>query len=332
MNGRGGMMMLVDAKAFLAKRYSSNVERVSPLGQGEWSTAYAFRRDGADLVIRFGTLEEDFQKDRLAARFASPALPIPKIVEIGEAAAGFYAISERATGMYLDDLNEGQMRALLPSLFAALDAARLADCSSSSGYGIWAADGDAPHGSWRAALLDIANDRPGNRTHGWRERLKASLSGVEPFDTALELLRGLADALPEERHLIHSDLLNRNVLVVDNRISAVIDWGSAMYGDFVYDMAWFCFWAPWYPAWRGIDFRTEAERHYAAIGLNVPHLAERLRACQIHIGLDSMAYCAFKGEERWPMLEDVAARTLMMATGDTDAVYGVRRRAALGDP
>ena len=50
----------------------------------------------------------------------------------------------------------------------------------------------------------------------------------------------------QERHLIHSDLLNYNVLVADGRISAVIDWGCAMYGDFLYDLAWFEFWAPWY--------------------------------------------------------------------------------------
>lgn len=307
------MMMLADAAAFLAMRFPAGVERVTPIGQGEWSTAYAFHRDGDDLVIRFGALDEDFRKDRLAARFASPQLPIPRIVEIGEADAGFFAISERAMGTYLDDVHEGQMRALLPTLFAALDSTRLVDCSSSRGYGIWAANGDAPHASWCAALLDIANDRLGKRTHGWRDRLQASPTGAEPFGTALELLRDLAHALPEERHLIHSDLLNRNVLVADGRISAVIDWGSAMYGDFLYDLAWFCFWAPWFPAWREIDFRHEAERHYAAIGLDVPHLADRLRACQIHIGLDSMAYCAFKGEARWPMLAEGAARTLTIA-------------------
>ena len=41
-----------------------------------------------------------------------------------------------------------------------------------------------------------------------------------------------ADSGPQERHLIHSDLLNFNVLVADDLISAVIDWGSSLYGDF----------------------------------------------------------------------------------------------------
>ncbi len=117
-----------------------------------------------------------------------------------------------------------------------------------------------------------------------------------------------------ERHLIHSDLLNYNVLVADGRISAVIDWGCAMYGDFLYDLAWFEFWAPWYAAWRGIDFRREAARHYASIGLDVPRFEERLTGCQIHIGLAAQAYNAFK--ERWDALEETARRTLEVANAD----------------
>jgi hygromycin-B 4-O-kinase len=311
------VVSLAEAEAFLVARFGSAVQDVSAVGQGAWSHAYAFRQDEAGFVIRFSALDEDFHKDRLASRYASRALPIPAITEIGESYGGFYAISERATGTFLDDLDEEQMRAMLPSLFAALDTAQQIDLSATRGYGIWGADGNAPHPSWRSALLDIANDRPGDRTHGWRERLVGSATGAGPFDEALERLRALTRFCPEERHLIHSDLLKDNVLVADGRISAVIDWGCAMYGDFLYDLSWFCFWRPWYPAWGGIDFAGEAARHHAAIGLDVPYYAERLRCYQLHIGLASQAYCAFK--KRWQMLAQVAARTLEVATKRPDS-------------
>ena len=63
-------------------------------------------------------------------------------------------------------------------------------------------------------------------------------------------LRALAAGCPELRHVIHMDLLNRNVLVSEDgtRIEAVFDWGCSAYGDFLYDVAWFTFWAPWHPA------------------------------------------------------------------------------------
>ena len=306
--------MIVDVarvEAFLAPRFGGDVSDVAHLGAGVWSKAFAFRRAGRDYVIRFGAHQEDFAKDRLVARYACPALPIPRVIELGKAFGGYYAIAERVFGGYIDDVDETQMRALLPSLFAALDATRLAALSGTTGYGAWGADGTAPYPSWRAALLDVANDRPADRTHGWRERLAASSVGVGPFEEAYGHLQALADRVSEERHLIHSDLLHFNVLVEANRITGVLDWGCGMYGDCLYDLAWLCFWRPWYPAWRRIDFREEATRHYASIGLDVPHFEERLRCCQIHIGLAGQAYMAYAGN--WTDLQDTARRTLDIA-------------------
>jgi hygromycin-B 4-O-kinase len=309
------MLNAADAEAFLVARLGRGVSKVSPVGEGAWSRAYGFRRDGAAYIIRFSALDEDFHKDRLAAGYSSPDLPIPAVVEIGETGDGFFAISERASGGFLDDLDEGQMRRMLPALFTAFDAARRVDLSMSTGYGIWGVDGNAPHATWRAALLAIAEDQPGERTHGWRERLVASPTGSRPFDEALARLDALVPDVAEERHLIHNDLLNFNVLVEGERISAVIDWGCAMYGDFLYDLAWFEFWSPWYPAWHAIDFRGEAARHYAAIGLAVPRFEERLTCCQLHIGLASLAYNAFK--ERWDALEETARRTRDVVRADS---------------
>jgi hygromycin-B 4-O-kinase len=295
----------------LAAHFGSDCSAVAPIGAGEWSKAFAFRWQGEDYVIRFGAHQEDFAKDCLAVQYSGPALPIPRIVELGEAFGGYYAISERVFGGYIDDLDAARMRALLPSLLAALDAMRLADLSDPTGYGSWGAEGSAPYPSWRAALVDVACDRPTDRTYGWRQRLAASPVGIGPFEEAYSLLQALASGLPEERCLIHSDLLHYNVLVEAERITGVLDWGCGMYGDFLYDLAWLCFWQPWYPAWQRIDFRAEVEQHYASSGLDVPGFEERLCCCQIHIGLAGQAYQAFAG--LWTDLEATARRTLDVA-------------------
>jgi len=203
------------------------------------------------------------------------------------------------------------MQALLPSLLSALDAMRLADVSTSAGYGIWGADGNAPHATWRDALLDVTNDRPTERIHGWRKRLASSPTGAGPFEEGFRRFEALVDHVPEERHLIHSDLLHFNVLVAGERIAAVIDWGCSMYGDFLYDVAWLSFWAPWYRAWNNIDFVAEAARHYVSIGLEAPRFQERLRCYELHIGLSGQAYCAFSGH--WEDLEWTARRTVAVA-------------------
>jgi hygromycin-B 4-O-kinase len=232
-------------------------------------------------------------------------------VEIGRGLGRFYSVTIREPGAFLDDGDETSMRALLPFLFEALDAMRLADLGDGHGFGLWHADGNAPFDSWRDALLDVGIDSPRKRTHGWRERLAASPTGDGPFREAHRRLEALADEIPNVRHLVHGDLLNRNVLVSGDRISAVLDWGASLYGDFLLDVAWLIFWWPWYPAWRSIDVRAEALLHYADIGLDVPEFDRRLQACLIWIGLDGQAYQAFKGS--WSDLEQTAARTMELA-------------------
>src|SRR5712691_7777632 len=298
---------------FLSHRLDTEVTSVASVGHGEWSQAFTFRHGDAQRVVRFSALEEDFLKDQRAAAYASGDLPIPRIVDLGEAFSGYFAISERATGDYLDALDDSQLRRALPSLWKALDAARAVDLSASRGFGEWDANGNAPHATWRDAVLDASNDRPTRRTAGWRQRLASSPTGDGPFEQAYRHLTSLVTVCPEERHLVHADLLNYNVLIAGDRISAVLDWGSSLYGDFLFDIAWFLFWQPWYPAWRQIDFLEEAAQHYAAIGLDVPHFEVRLRCYEVVIGLDNQAYSAYKG--RWEQLAAVAERTLAIASG-----------------
>ena len=298
------------ARTFLHERFGT-AARIRVMRPGEWSAAYAVRTADADLVARFSAYDEDFEKDAYAARYSSAALPIPSIIESGPALGGFYAVAERAAGEHIDGLDETRMRRVLPSLFGALDAMRTIDLSRASGFGGWRADGSTTHPTWRAWLLGIATDPATRGAPGPRELLEASPTGVGPFEEGYARLREIVDHCPEKRQLIHDDLINFNVLVDGERISAVLDWGSSKYGDFLYDIAKLVFYQPWYAAWRNIDFAAEARAHYDAIGLAVPRFAERLSCYALRIGLEDMAYSAFR--KRWEQVASNARRTLEIA-------------------
>ena len=258
-------------------------------------------------TIRFGELKEDFVKDATVARCANQKIPIPAILEIGEAFGGYYAISERAYGKFLDELDEEGMHKVLPNLFVNLDSVRSLDLSTTTGFGLWNEMGKGEHSNWQKVLLAIGTDQPHKRTYGWRKKLEASTLGSAAFDAAVEALGELVTFCPNERYLIHSDLLNRNVLVQDSSVSALLDWGSSMYGDFLYDIAWLLYWWPWFPAWEAIDILAEVKKHFASIKLELPNLEERLKCYQIHIGLDAQAYNAFTG--RWDELAKNTTQT-----------------------
>jgi hygromycin-B 4-O-kinase len=285
------------ADRFLAERYENRAESVAELGGGDWSRAYSFRLDRRDFVARFGRHLEDFVKDRKAMTFARPDLPVPAVIEVGEALGGYYAISERRFGVFLEHLDERGWRSVMPALLRALDALREIE---PPGSGVdWSEDsGIAPIG-WREWLVASLEDHPGERVSGWRARLQETPEIMEIFVCGDRALRTLLAACPEVRHVIHRDLLNRNVLVADDAsgLSAVFDWGCSVAGDFLYEVAWFTFWGSWYPALETLDFYRVIREHYDNIGPKVENLDERLTCYELHIGLEHIAYSAFTGRE-----------------------------------
>src|SRR6476660_7655139 len=121
-----GRITLDEARSFLGHRYQSAVTAVAELRGGDWSSALGFRLEGRDLVARFGEWRDDFEKDAAAMAFAGPDRPIPRVLEIGEAFVGAYAISERYFGVFLEDLDAEGFRVVLPALLRALDTMRSA--------------------------------------------------------------------------------------------------------------------------------------------------------------------------------------------------------------
>lgn len=293
-------------EAFLNEHFGGDVRDLAPIGQGDWSQAFSFQHEGAALVARFGEHVEDYVKDRYACRFAHPDLPVPYVREIGQALGRHFCISERAYGEMLESLDADGMRRIVPAVFRMFDALRTVDVSVSSGFGGWNAEGNAPVASWKERLLAV--DKENDRVHGWHAAMAESPTGTAPYNEALGYLKSHIHLLPEIRHLLHTDLLHFNVLAADDRINAVVDWGNAQYGDFLYELAGFTFYAPWYPAMETIDWAGEARRHFEAIDVDVPNFEARLRCYEAHIGLDGMAYNAFT--RNWKELTATANRVL----------------------
>jgi hygromycin-B 4-O-kinase len=282
-------MELAEVDQFLRDRYDT-IDGVTLLKGGAWSTAFEFRVGEQSLVIRFGEHVDDYEKDRMAAAWARPLLPIPAVLDVGEAFDGAFAVSERLEGEKLDAVPPDRMPLAIDSLMETLEVLETVTLPG-QGYGMWLAPtGEAPHETWRDFLTSVPH-RDAARIHGWRQRLAAAPDAQLVFHRAQRLLEQLVHHCPSRRRVVHGDLLAGNVLVTpDDRIGAVFDWGNALAGDPLYDLAWLMFWAPWHPGIDPARVRRAAESRFANRDLD-----ERLLCYQLHIALDGLQYQAFAG-------------------------------------
>ncbi len=252
--------------------------------------------------MRFGRRRDDFEKDRNASAWGSAALPIPAVSEIGEAFDGHYAISTRVYGTPLESLDADGWRAVTPKLFEALDELRAVpvdgpDCFGATDLGIRA--------TWREYLLTVDLPRS-SRLSGWRERLRAHPGGERAFARGYAELERLSPGVDVAPHVVHGDLVNRNVYVDGTVISGIFDWGCSFTGDFAYEIALIVFWTSWYDALVEFDLLAAALEHWAAVGADLRDIERRLRLCAIHIGLSHIVYNAFLGNG--PALDACAER------------------------
>lgn len=300
-----------DTLGFLQDKFGGQVRDLTLLKGGEWSQAYSFVNQDRKYVLRWSHSAETFEKDSFAGAFSSEAMPIPKIIEYGRHADQHYAISEFAQGRFIDTLSAAELDSNLPALLGLFDALRSAKLGNTMGYGGWDKDGVGSHKSWREFLLDVRSDHAENLVSGWYANLAGSALGTAAFEQLYGRFATLVGQCPEVRELIHSDLLNYNLLVQNNKISAVIDWQCGLFGDSLYDVAWFVFYAPWYPAFAEVQLTQKLVAHFGASAGDAANLQARLLCYQLHIGLGSIAYNAFKQD--WKAAQEVAEYTLKVA-------------------
>jgi len=288
------------ARRFLAGHLGHDPGAVELVGAGHWSRCFGFVDGARELVVRFGTHLDDFERDRRAAQLAGPGLPVPAVLAVGPAFDGWFAISTRVRGVPLESLDEPGWRAVLPDLLVALDALQAVDLAATTGCGSWDADGNAPDATWRDHLLGVAADEPDHRIPGWRRALAQRPDADRSHRAGLAALAEVAgafDATGEPRAVVHGDLLNANAFATDGRITGIFDWGCARSGDPLYELALLDFWSSWHPGLAAVGIRARVEEHWAATGRTFADHEARVRAGLLHVGVEHQGFCAVLGRD-----------------------------------
>ena len=276
-----------EAAAFLASLHGGAVGDLEVLTGGYWSSAFGYQWNGRDLVARFGQLRDGFEADRAAMSYAGADLPVPEVLDIGEAFGGAYAISVRHHGRFLEDVGPEDAQAVGATITRLLAALRAVPD-----------DGRRP-GSWRGWLLAGFVDDPGHTVNGWRPTIASDPAVDAVFRQCESRVARLVDACPERRDLLHGDLLHGNVLVNSDatRVTAVFSWKCSMRGDFLFDTAWCTFWSRWHPGIAAADVWT---RVTADVGgrdaATLVDAAVRHHCYELQIGATHLGWHAWTGD------------------------------------
>jgi aminoglycoside phosphotransferase (APT) family kinase protein len=296
------------AREFLIARFGP-VNALRALSGGFWSSAYAFVQDGRELVVRFGTNADRFEADRSAMAFSSVDLPVPDVLEIGDACGGVYAISVLHHGTRLESIRPDQGAVAGPMLASLIGALYRVPKSADLAV-VWHERPVRADLTWRDWLMERLEDHPSPDVHLPQAALSVHPESQRVFDAAYRRVREIVDVCPERRDLVHGDLLNANVLVTDDasRPSAVFSWKCSVRGDFLFDVAWCTFWSHWHPGIAAADPWRHTRRD-ATLRNDDEAWAEaslRHHCYELHIGATHLGFNAWTGDVDW--MERIAAR------------------------
>lgn len=279
-------------KSFLKQDFSNEVSDLKTVVGGEGSQAYSFNVGQEEYIIRINRhYNLGFKKDEYAyLNFASKNIPIPKIYKIGKMSNGYYfCISQKAKGVVLNSLRSDDVRKINDNLLDTLEAIHKVNTSNTKGFGKWNIEGQGENDSWQAKILSVD------------EYVKATPEKPSLFETSFlekdfwdKIYNRLLELLPnclEERFLIHGDYGFGNILSDGKKITAVIDWESSMYGDFLFDVAWLSVWS------KSIDYEEIYWSHCVAKGIKIDNYRERILCYKLYICLRTFSFFAYSDQE-----------------------------------
>ncbi len=283
----------VDERAvleLLATLFEKPASGLQAIDCGPIVRAFTFSVGGADYVIRFNpdTLDANFEKEEyVATHYASPSVPIPEVVWVGRMDELHYCITRKIVGQRMDQLSPGELERAVPSAVETLIAIHATDITRQEGYGLFDGQGRGFSSSWPEYLAAVKDEERSDGFFGkWHSLFETTFLERDVFDRIYARLESLLERCPSERYLVHGLYGFRNLLFENGRVTAVLDWIDAKFGDFLYDVAWLDF----YDQERAYPKLFRAS--YAERDIDVPDFDDRLLCYQCYIALDAMRFFA----------------------------------------
>ena len=275
---------------FVKNSFSKDADSFETITDGEGSQGFFFSSNNRDYVIRVNRRLNGFEKDKYAyEHFYSKDIPIPKTNLLGKLNKNLYfSITERAKGKLLSDCSEKEKYSSMPSIIKTLDAIHTVNISNTQGFGSFDSQGKANFQSCADALTEQITRMP----EGFKKEADNELLEKDVIEYLLKKYKALLKYCPEIKYLVHGDFGSNNATVDNHQITGVFDWELALYGDFLYDVAWLDFWG------GNIDFKGIFLKHYQEKGVDTENYEERILCYKLNFGIGALMFYVNSGQEK----------------------------------
>ncbi len=283
--------------ALLNEHFSMAVTDLVSVEGGSVARTFAFRLGSQDYIIRFNLdkmLTSNFPKEAyLWQKLASTSIPMPPVLQVGRLDNLYFAISRKMPGKTLMHYKPEEIEQLFPQIIETLDTIHHIDVSNTQGYGVFDYRGRGMASGWRDFLREIAYEEVEQDYFGkWHHMFDDTFLERDVFEKIYQHMLSLLDSCPEERYLVHGSISFNNMLALNGKLTAVLDWLDARYGDFVYDIAILDYWSP------RLRVSEHFRQYYQERRFVVPEYETRILCYQCYMTLGAMRFFAKSNAEK----------------------------------
>lgn len=291
-------------RAIIHSHYPES-SQVRELTGGLASQTFSFEANGQRYVFKTGTRKEVHEKEQWVYNKYHHVLPLRRAVLIhGSEDQLPYGIYEFIEGVKMFDLNSQQLVDIVHSVLEILSTLKSIEVSDDVGYGRFDGTGNAPYPTWSDFVEAICNED----IYNWSEVEKKGLD-ADVIDAAIQKLKRGAESIKiTKKQLIHGDLGSFNLIAERVRITGIIDWSLAMYGDHLYDIANFMFWNE--------DKLQPLIAHLKARYMDTSENKRKISSYMLRIGLEELYNTVILNEAGYDV--EWVANRLQKITNDMD--------------
>lgn len=283
-------MNIEAAKEFLQIIKWDKATDVAPIDMGELSRVYSFTSDQREYVVHFKSDCSSLDiANYMYTQYAVYGIPIPKVVEIGSCGDLYYGISEKVPGKPMSTFPEKELEKLLNKLAETYTRINTIKIDKDKGFGLISLSGKALFHTWRECLEDFFN-KESSFYGDWTKLYVESFLERDVFEEIYQKMLELSKYSPKDPSLVHGDFHLGNMLSDGEKITGIVDWEMARYGDFMSDLGVMHFWTP------SLQFPQRVREAWEREGRSIPFFEERLLCHQLFVGVDGLRFFAKKGD------------------------------------